>query len=195
MADEIIEETTEEAELSFEDAMRTAESGQYEHTLFQMWESMLDEGVMMTENGVSIPAADSILRSWPWLKYEELDTYMDNRRLLLLETKEALQSCYPKPTELLFQENVDDWTVHKDAYLDVIVAWTHLTNRWAEDWAEIPIIVPLKGIQHAVIADTTALILGRDGFIEQMRNLHGFDITDEEGAELTKRLVGEVSDE
>lgn len=177
------------------EAIRNAQLGQYEHTLFEMWEDILDEAIRQVSNGVSIPLADGLLRQWPWLRYKDLPQYLTERRKLLEEAKTLLQQCYPKPAELLFQENNGDWEEHKDAYIDVIVAWTRASNAWAEQWDLIPLSRPDKGIMHAVIADmTTLLIHPSKGLAEQMQNLAGFDITESDSEALSNRIAG-VDDE
>jgi len=195
MADEtiVLDEEQEEG-LDFAEAIRRAEAGQFEHTLFEMYEDMIQQGMKGLQGPVNLPTANSILRSWPMIKFSELKLYLRRREIRLAETYDTLQELYDGKKEKIFLENVDDWEEHKQLYIDLIVAWTQLTNDWAEEWMNLP-DNRLKVVEMAVLMDLQAVILGEEGFVTQMRNLYGFNITDEEGAEITRRLVEEVSDE
>ena len=179
----------------FQDAVRKAQAGEYDHTLFEMWEDMIDKSVEATFGLLTIPVADSIMRQWPWLNYADIEGYLLSRRRRLIETKESLQEAYPKPQELLFQENENDWEIHKESYIDVIFNWTVLTNSWAAEWAEMPISDPAKAIEHAAISDVSMLITGPDGYITQMQHLANFEVTNEEGEALNARIAEAVADE
>lgn len=177
------------------EAIKNAENGQYSHTMFEAWENVLDMAVESVDKGLSIPVADGLMRQWPWLRYTDLPMYLSYRKSMLQEAKLVLQSCYPKPQELLFEENVGDWEEHKESYLDVIVAWTRLSNTWTSRWDAIPLNKPAKGVMHAVVSDMAALLINpRTGLVENIRNLHGFEVSDEEGEEMIAR-INEVEDE
>ena len=179
----------------FQEAVRKAQLGQYEHTLFEMWEDILHEAKLQASGAVSIPLANGILRQWPWLSFKHLPDYFRERLRMLDEALEVLQTCYPKPKELLFQENVGDWEAHKDAYIDAIAAWTQLSNHWSDQWEEIPMNRPDKAYKHAAVADMVSLLVNPStGLVEQLRNLADFQITSEESEALQKRING-VDDE
>jgi hypothetical protein len=195
MADEqiLLDEEQEEG-LDFAEAIRRAESGQFEHTLFEMYEDMIQQGIKGLQGPLNLPTANSILRSWPMIKFSELRLYLKRRETRLQEAYQTLQDIYDGKKEQIFLENVDDWEVHKDLYIDLIVEWTKLTNEWAEQWMTMS-DNRSKVVEMAVLMDLQAVILGEEGFVTQMRNLYGFNITEDEGAEITRRLVDEVSDE
>jgi hypothetical protein len=192
MADDIVIEDLKEG-LNFEEAVRKAASGQFEHTLFEMWEQAIQTGIRGLQSPLNLPTANSILRSWPMLKFKDIKTYLHRREVRMAETLDVLQGVYGDNKERIFTENVDDWAVHKDLYIDTIVVWTELTNTWAEEWMEME-ESPDKIVEMAVIIDMQSLLMEGEGFISQMRDLHGFNITEEEGENITKRLIG-VSDE
>lgn len=179
----------------FRDAVRKAQLGQYDSTLFEMWEDILEEAKRQVAGNVSIPLANGLLRQWPWLSFKHLPDYFKARHQMLEEALDVLKSCYPKPQELLYQENEDDWNLHKDAYIDVIVEWTKLSNFWSDSWEEIPMNRPDKAYKHAAVADMVALLVNpSSGLVEQMSNLANFQITEEESEVLQKRIAG-VDDE
>ena len=179
----------------FREAVRKAQLGQYDSTLFEMWEDILFEAKRQVSGAVSIPLANGILRQWPWLSFKHLPDYFKARLGMLDEALEILYSCYPKPKELLYQENVDDWNLHKEEYIDVIVAWTQLSNNWSDIWEEIPMNRPDKAYKHAAVADMVSLLVNPStGLIEQMRNLANFQITEEESEAMQARING-VGDE
>ena len=179
----------------FREAVRKATVGEYDHTLFEMWEDVLEEAKRQVSGNVSIPLANGLLRQWPWLTFKHLPDYFKARAKMIDEAIEVLKSCYPKPQELLYQENANDWNLHKDEYIDVIVAWTQLSNHWSDQWEEIPMNRPDKAYMHAAVADMVALLVNPNtGLAEQMRNLANFQITEEESEALQKRING-VDDE
>ena len=193
--EQIIEDEPLGADSEFEEAVRNATLGQFEHTLFEMWEDMLTQGVRGTESRININTANSILRSWPWIKMRELPQYLATRGRLLQEALDVLQTVYGDDKETIFRENVEDWQLHRELYIDTIIVWTRLTNYWAEEWQDIPLGKPDKGTALAAIMDITAQIMGENGYIAQMQNLYEFHISNDEGEEITRRILNEVSDE
>jgi len=127
------------------------------------------------------------------LGFDDLRAYLDRRATRMQEVYDRLQTVYNDDKERIFAENADDWELHKEEYISTIVAWTQLTNEWAEEWMEME-DSPAKLVEMTVLMDLQALLMESEGFISQMRDLHGFLITDEEGEQITKRLIG-VSDE
>ncbi|QCG78335.1 hypothetical protein SEA_TRUONG_49 [Microbacterium phage Truong] len=181
----------------FQDAMNSAETGQYSNPIFKIWEEILEEAMKQVSGVVTIPLADGLLRQWPWLRYKDLPQYFTTRHKMLEEALELLRAQYPsdKTPEELYSENVDDWELHKKLYIDVIVAWTQLANHWSDQWEEIPLHRGDKGILHASVADTTALLVNpTSGLVEQLRNLAGFHISTEESALMQARIHGEVDE-
>ena len=169
------------------EAVKKAETGRFDHTLFEIWESILEEALLQSQT-LTIPYADALLRQWPWLRYPDLDKYLEIRSVFIREATDTLRSCYPedKTIEQLFSENEDDWTYHKDIYLDIIVAWTRLCNAWAEVWKNSDTDRP---VFHAAVSDMTALLINPQmGLVENVRNLAGFEISEEDGAALTERI-------
>ena len=178
-----------------QEMINKAGSGQFDSTMFEMWDQGLDRAIFQTEQPMSIPLAHSLLKQWTWLRYKDLDQYNKSRLKKLKEAKEVLHACFPKPVELLFQENENDWEIHRDAYIDVIVEWTRLSNKWEAAWGEIPLTRVDKGIEHATVVDITALLINPNfGLVESIRELAGFDITEEDRASIEARING-VSDE
>lgn len=198
--DEIIEldeyEERDEFPEGWAEQVQNAQQGQFELTLFEAWENVLENAILQSEENLTIMTADGIMRQWPWLAYHDLPSYLTLRVSQLKRALVALQECYPKPPELLFQENVDDFTEHKEAYIEVIVAWTNLCNKFADEWKATPITSKMKGVIHAVTADTTALLIHpHNGLVENLSQLAGFNITEEENEAMLARLVPGETDE
>jgi hypothetical protein len=174
----------------FAKAQANSVTGQYETTLFEMWHEYLEVAIQQAEEPLSMVVANGLLRQWPWLRYFDLPGYLATRTTYLHKAMRVLEECYPKPAELLYLENEDDWERHKDDYIKVIVAWTVMTQDWNEAWMAIPLNKPQKGVVHAAAADAIAMILNTDnGIIEWMRNLAGFNITEAEGADMMERIA------
>ncbi|QKY80406.1 hypothetical protein SEA_PABST_48 [Microbacterium phage Pabst] len=182
----------------FLEAARKAQVGQYDHTMFESWRVVLRQMISVCEAGITMPFADGILRQWPWLRYADLEGYLLSRKRYLEEAIEVLEAQFPKAEEELFQENVDDFVEHKDAYIDVIVAWTRLSNRWTAAWDAIPVKSnSRKALMHAVVADVSALLINpKNGLIENLRNLAGFHdvMTEADGEDLIYRINAEVDE-
>ncbi|QQO39337.1 hypothetical protein SEA_CRUNCHYBOI_51 [Microbacterium phage CrunchyBoi] len=182
----------------FLDAVSKAEKGQYDHTMFESWRVVLRQMISVCEAGITMPFADGLLRQWPWLRYVDLEPYLRYRKTYLQEAISVLEAQFPKPEAELFAENVNDFVVHKDAYLDVIVAWTRLSNRWTDAWDKISVQNQnRKALMHAVTADVSALLINpRSGLIENLRNLAGFHdvMTDADGEDLIFRINAPVDE-
>lgn len=182
----------------FLEAVRKGQLGQYDYTMFESWRVVLRQFITVCEAGLSMPLADGLMRQWPWLRYTDLETYLNARKVYLQEAIRVLEAQFPKPEEELFQENVDDFIIHKDAYIDVIVAWTRLTNRWTAAWDRIPLQAQSrKAVMHAVTADVSATLINpQTGLIENIRNLAGFHeaMTEEDGEDLVFRINAEVDE-
>lgn len=173
----------------FTDAVTSAQTGVFEHTLFEIWEHQLDEYIAVNEGPLEISLADGLLRQWPWLSYADLQAYRDYRAVLLADIKTELLASYPKPAELLFQENADDWESHKDAFLEVLARWTALTRDWDQQWSELALTDRAKAVLHPAIADTAVLLSGPNSLPEYLRDLKGFEITEVDGKQLEERLL------
>jgi hypothetical protein len=177
-------------------ANRAAATGQYENTMFEMWKMYLEGAIHEVSSPLTIPVADGVLRQWPWFKYHDLDAYRSTRKAYLNAALDALFLAYPKDEDVLFRENEQDWLRHKKDYIEVIVRWTRLVNKWTVQWMEIALNKPQKYIQHAVISDIAAMLINPQyGLVENLRNLADFNITDEEGQELARRGSIEDDDE
>lgn len=175
-------------------AARKAQSGQYDHTFFEIFEDQLESSLAATQGDLTIEVADSILKAWPWIRYVDLELYLGYRSRMLSEAIIALQENFPKPRELLFLENAKDWESHRDAYIEIMVAWSVLNNKWYQEWKTLKFNDRKKAILHCVIADLTYIILGPDGMVEKFRYLADFEITPEEAEDIQARIK-ELSDE
>lgn len=179
-----------------EEALRNAQLGQYENTMFKMWDEFLQGAIRQASDPLTIPFADQVLRQWPWFKYYDIPVYLTYRQQFLQEALDVLRGCYPRPMEELNLENVDDWKRHKDEYLNVVVEWTRLSNRWASKWYDTPLNKPAKAILHGVVSDVTALLINpKNGLVENLRNLADFHVSDDEGRILAMRGMMESDDE
>lgn len=188
-----LEETPE-----FQAAVKAAQTGVFDTTLFEMWEHILDELIETTESDISLQTADTILRSFPWLTHADLPMYMGLKIQRLHQIKSAIVAAYPKPQELLFQEADDDWILHKDAYLEILAWWSAFPDKWQAEWRELGWDIPTKGVEHAVIADVSSIIAGPNSLPEHLRDLKDFEITEGDGEKLRERAIeirAGVSDE
>lgn len=180
----------------FAEAFRNATAGEFSTTLFQMWEQTLDLLITDIQLPMSMDFADAMLRQWPWLTYEGVRLYQDFHYQRLNQIRDTMIACYPKPSKHLFKENVADWEKHKEAYIDLLVAWNRLVNSWVAPWQEIPVEhTQVKAAEQASITLCKVMLVSANGFLEQIRHLADYEITDEEGAEIDERIAEENGDE
>ena len=187
-------ESAEEFQRSpeFVEAVRKGQLGQFDHTMFEAWENVIQGFISVCERGITMPLADGLLRQWSFLRFSDIEGYLVSRQRKLEEALETLRRCYPKPAEDLFKENVEDFRLHKDAYIDVAVAWTRMSNRWVAVWDAIPLKNHgQKAVQMAVVSDLTALFINPErGLVENLRNLADFHdiMTEEDAAKMLDRI-------
>jgi hypothetical protein len=161
------------------DAMEKAQTGQFESTMFQMWDETLQIAINQASEPLSVSVALGLLRDYPWLRHKDLPMYLKERIGMLEEAQRVLRKCFPKPAEELYLENKDDWTEHEAAYHSVLVGWTRASNRWHRRWEAIPLHRPDKGILHAVVLDASSLIIHPQvGLFTNVREMAGFAFSD-----------------
>jgi hypothetical protein len=159
----------------YAEAMRKASLKQYDHTFFEIFQDQLNGSLAATEAELSIEVTDSIMKAWPWIRYTDIPLYITYRARMLRECIAALEASFPKPEEILFKENVDDWKSHREAYMDLWARWTAVNNRWTLEWQKLSWGDRKKSLLHAVVADLTYIILGPEGMIEKFNYLADFD--------------------
>lgn len=186
LKEEVIEDDPELADL-----FSRAQTGDFKHTMFEIWEDQLNGMILATKEELGLAVADSILRSWPWLSYSDLSDYIELRLTLLNEALDILIANLPKKKEELYAENEDDWEQHQDAYIVLLAEWSKLSNEWAERWKALPLDAPDKGLWHAVVVDVTGALVGPNGVVEGIQSLRDFALTDEHRATLNKLISGE----
>jgi len=187
-----------ETEEFMQNAIRNSERRQYDHTFFEIFEDQIMGYLEPTEQPLTIGVAHSIMTSWPWFRYSDIEMYLVYRKRMLKEVLAELEASYPKPREELFKENVDDWQHHREAYLELMARWAALNNKWSDEWAKLKLTDRKKAILHAVVADLAYLTVSDDGMIGKFQYLVDFDnpkyiITAEEAIAMDERIK-ELSD-
>lgn len=178
------------------DAVKAAETGVFEHTVLELWERHIEELLRINEAPMELMFADSVLRQWPWLGYADLEPYREARQEKLLDILKALRFAYTKSSELLFQENENDWDLHKEIYLEVLVQWSILPLKWDKQWSTAT-DMQIKALLHAVNADAAVLVGGPESLPEYLRSLKDFGINEIDSEWLSERQseLTETSDE
>lgn len=188
---EVEEEVTEEPFIT-EEAMRNAEKGIFKHTLLEAWLHSLNMLAQSNDGPLDIETASAILSNYPWLKHDDLQQYRVDRRARFLQAIEVLEGILgtEEHKAKLFSENIDDWNLHVDYYLQVIAGWHMLTQSWAKTWSEKK---PHR-VTHATIVDvSTQLINDEIGLISGIKTLANFEIT-EANRERLNQLTGESNE-
>ena len=181
-------------------AFRNAQTGQYEHTFFEIFEDQLEGSLVATEAELTVEVADSILKAWPWLRYVDLEMYLAYRSRMLRQLLAALAESYsPKDRDKLFKENVDDWKLHRKEYMELMVLWTVINNKWTKEYQGLKFNDRKKAVLHCVIADLTYITLGPEGMLEKFQyiahfNSEEFAVNADEALKMQERIK-ELSDE
>jgi hypothetical protein len=181
------------ADPDFQRAMANAQKKQYDHTFFEIFEEQIEGILRATEAPLTVEVADSILRTWPWFKYYDIEPYLVYRVRMLKEVLHELHESFPKPREILFKENIDDWQQHREGYIELMARWTALNNRWAVEWTGLKMGDKKRSILHAALVDLVYLTLGPEGMIEKFQYLLDFDnpefiVTEKEQEALGERI-------
>ena len=181
-------------------AFRNAQTGQYEHTFFEIFEDQLEGSLVATEAELTVEVADSILKAWPWLRYVDLEMYLAYRSRMLRQLLVALAESYsPRDRDQLFKENVDDWKLHRKEYMELMVLWTVINNKWTKEYQALKFNDRKKAVLHCVIADLTYITLGPEGMLEKFQYIahftsEEFAVNADEALKMQERIK-ELSDE
>jgi hypothetical protein len=168
-------ESDEEMAEMFAEAQRKAALKQYDNTFFEIFREQLGQSLKATEGEMTVEVADSILKAWPHLRYVDLEMYLSFRKRILQSLIDDLESTYPKKQEKLFTENVDDWRLHRKAYIELMILWTVRNNLMHKEYAGYKFNDRRKAVFHCVAADMTYITLGPDGMIQKFEFLADFD--------------------
>ena len=179
------------------DTANKIEEGQYQHTFLEVWELTLDGHILATEAPLQLEVAAGILGAYPWLTHSDIPGYRSQRRDLLKEARETFLEIIgsKKYKDKLYKELNEDWTRHKDLYMQIIAAWNQLTINWGKIWTANAEAGDLSGTAHAAIGDVSGVLLSTDyGLAESLKTLKGFSFTDEDREKLSK-MTGLVEDD
>lgn len=179
-----------------EDAMAAAQRGEFQHTFFEMWENVIGHHIRATESPLTLEVAASILTAYPWLEHSDLLAYRQHRLSLLRESLVVLQSLFKDMDhkKKIYKQNKNDWTVHKDLYLQLAADWNNLTVEWGDEWSKNAMLGTPDGVSHAAIGDISAFLLNDDyGLITGIKNLKDFSISPEDREKLNE-MTGQTSE-
>lgn len=195
MSDTPIEDLIGNSE-EFQDAIRRANLGVYEHTILEHWSIILDEQIAGTSSALTMPLVDSMLRTWPYLSLSDIPSYLKMLNGKLVEIKDVLDLIIGDDRKKIFSEIDEDGSEHKELYKQAIGQWNALTNFWAEEW----ISIPLKNEKTKLIAlvansVATSIVHGQTGLVGYLGNLAGLNMTEEDERDITAIINGEARDE
>lgn len=187
MSTQPTESPEQDEEFITEQALRNASEGLYEHTFLEMWDTVLGNLITATKEPLELDVAASILQAYPWLDHSGINPYREKRVRYLEEAREVLTDVLGDQMVKLYTENENDWTLHKDIYIEILKGWKELTETWAHEWAVQAARTTPSKVDHAVIADVSGILLSPQyGLVEQLRNLKDFEFTEED----RNRLAG-----
>ena len=172
----LTEEKIETEDFITEEALKNAQQGKFEHTMMEMWHSAIGNLINAASAPLNIEVASGILNAYPWLRHDDLQPYMADRVVRYKQALQVIEDVLGDQKEKVFSENENDWELHSDLYLQVMGKWNRLTIQWNDAWASKK---PHR-VTHATIIDVSGQLLSPEyGFIEGLRNLAGFELTEE----------------
>lgn len=176
----------------FQEAMANSQTKEYNHTAIETLILTVDDWVEGTDNPITAPLVDYILRSYPFLGVGDIKGVIESRREYLQEVRNSLTEildAQSKTHEEIFAEISDDWNLHKEMYKDLIVKWTVMTTRWSKDWSDLfSLNADSSSLANMVaLTEISSMIIGRTGIIEIIRGLSGFDLVQEDYDKLNER--------
>lgn len=183
-------ETNIEDTQEFQDALKSLNSGEYEHTMLEAWKVTLEGMIGGIKEKITMRVANDIVRSFPWLTHADVPAYVQLKLRRVEQILEELLASFPedKTIEELFSENENDWLEHKDIYLEIIARWTNLARTWEDQWDELEFRDSMKALLHAVVSDVITLIAGGNALVNNIKELSNFEIDEADGAWLQKRV-------
>jgi len=164
------------------------EEGQYIHTFFQIWDNVLEGNIHAAEAPLALDVAASIIDSYPWLNHENVQQYRRERAALLKEAREIIFEILGTKKTKIYKENINDWKLHKDMYIELIARWNLLVSGWGNAWTEQAETAP-SATGHAAIGDVAGILLNPEyGFVEGLKTLKGFEFTVEDREALNEKM-------
>lgn len=194
-----IEQLTTEQILSggdpeMEERFRQAARGKYEHTLIEIWGDDLSRELEGYAAQASMDTYEQFVRSWPWLKYSDVDACRKAMLKLTQESQDAMDDAVQailaktdRTYEELLGSQETDWPDNKEIYLEIVARWSALMTSWGQWWAHSSMTV--KPVLHASIAIACARLIGQHGLVEQMKNLANFESSNEDQEALGARIA------
>ena len=184
------EEVLTEFGITNEDLQR-AQQGLFNHTFFEMWELALDSHIESTRAPLSIDQCSAILQGYPYLTHADVQAYRQLRVGFLERARNELNLVLGKNKKKILKEVGEvDWEKHSKLYIELLGAWTNMLNEFEEHWTEMAEAGTVDPVFQAAIIDVSTMLLDKEyGFMEALRNLHGFEYT-EELKELYNKLTG-----
>ena len=186
--DEVLAENPELAA-----AWGQAQQGQFEHTLLEQWEMVLQKELDNYSQPADIDTHTSFLANWPWLNYHDVEKV---RKWLAQFTVDAINALNisiidtientPKTKEDVYEAFENDWEENREIYLELIPRWTCITNVWHATWSSAR--AAEKPILHVAAAVSTARFFGEKGLVENLRWLKNTTITEEDDKQMKARL-------
>lgn len=188
------QELIEELEIS-EEEIRNSQAGIFKRTFLEMWGTSLVNNINASEAPITIELTSAILHNYDWLDHTTVQAYRARRVELMKEALQVLEDIIgdEKARKKLFEEAEGDWEKHRDMYLDIIAGWLRLTVKWTDAWTTRAVEEDyLDPVDHAAIIDVSAMLTNPDfGFVESLRNLAGFELSEEDRARLDAALKPE----
>ena len=187
--------TAETEELTPEKIQELMRMGVYQSTFFEMWQDALDNHIEVSDLPLDLNIAASILSAYQWLTHSDLQAYRAGRKDLLEQALATFYEVLGDKKDKIYKENKDDWTRHKNLYMELMAEWNKLAATWNNQWATVANSKQGPNpIAHAYIGEVSAILLNEEfGLIEGLKHLKDFSFSAEDREKMNE-LTGLTSE-
>jgi hypothetical protein len=147
-------------------------------SLLEVWDEVLSNVLPSSETPIPMQVAHKVVRSWPFLSYQDTAVYHNLYHRYLLALIPPLKKVIAEnPVALTYHGEEDGAQNHKH-YVDLLVQWHLGFDQVEEAWRASD---PESHIVLAAVVDARAMVFGHTGLVGHFDAI-GFHVSDEEFA-------------
>jgi hypothetical protein len=169
------------------DLLNDGDSGKLNHTLLEMWRSILGNVEAVSAQKVTPAIANRIVNAWPKLSFADVADYHATYHAFLLELRDILDEVIASDPKCLTRTGEDedsDAVANRGLYIELLFRWQERIMLWDAAW---DCTSPQAGVLLAAIADATSFSVGSNGLVAHLDQIR-LDFTDADRAAMGARL-------
>ena len=156
-----------------------------QHTLLEVWSSLLDNIDQVRTQKPSMRDVAYISGRFPEVKFADAGRYAEEYYDRLEQYRDILQAEIDSNPKAL--KNVEgDATENRHHYLNLLALWNGLAQRWENEWDYAS---PDAAIEFAAIVQANAFVLGEQGLVAHLASID-FEMTPEDGEAIQAAILG-----